>query len=354
MYRKKIIINAMMINKKSTGLGIYSINLLNILIGKMLVSNFDIILIINQMNDSLKVDNTKIRLVELNENKFYRRNSKAKKIIKNEPCDIYYSLSQHYIKNKAKYSVITIHDVIPLAYPKGRIQQYVYYRYFLPVYLKNTQCVITVSNYTKNEIQKVYGYENTQCVYNGNNYRITPNDRLKSNYFLIVGINYSYKNITLAIDAIKNFDEQLIIVGNYDCSYGKYLIDYVKKHNLQDKVVFKGYVSEDEKIDLYINAQAVIITSRYEGFGFPVIEAMSFGTPVICSDSSCLPEICGDAALLFKDNDINDLVSKIEESQSDDIRKVLRYKGYKNIQRFSWDNSADEIIHILNDIGKKN
>ncbi len=113
-------------------------------------------------------------------------------------------------------------------------------------------------------------------------------------------------------------------------------------------IVLKDYISEEEKSELYKNADLFILPSFYEGFGLPVLEAMSYGVPVICSAVSSLPEVVGNAALLVDPNDPKAIAEAMNKVFSDnDLRERMIEKGFKNVKRFSWEKCAKETMDII-------
>jgi glycosyltransferase involved in cell wall biosynthesis len=117
---------------------------------------------------------------------------------------------------------------------------------------------------------------------------------------------------------------------------------------VRDRVVVTGYVSEEEKVSLLTGAEALVYPSLYEGFGLPVIEAMSCGTPVLTSAVSALPETAGDAALLVDPHATEDIAGGMERLLTDTaLREQLRVAGEARAARFSWDETARLTAEVL-------
>jgi glycosyltransferase involved in cell wall biosynthesis len=117
-------------------------------------------------------------------------------------------------------------------------------------------------------------------------------------------------------------------------------------------VVIPGFVSSADLFYLYQKAQAFVFPSRYEGFGLPVLEAMSAGCPVIAYDNSSIPEVAGDAALLIKDGQPQaPAVEKLLKNSG--LRQELIAKGKKRAAEFSWDKNATKILEVLKDTAEK-
>ncbi|MFL5735843.1 MAG: glycosyltransferase family 4 protein [Actinomycetota bacterium] len=114
------------------------------------------------------------------------------------------------------------------------------------------------------------------------------------------------------------------------------------------RVVATGYVSEQDKAALLSGAEALMYPSTYEGFGFPVLEAMAAGTPVLTSDRSSLPEVAGDAALLVDPSSEEEIARGIERLLTDsELRTRLREAGLERARSFTWDRTARETAEAL-------
>jgi glycosyltransferase involved in cell wall biosynthesis len=92
----------------------------------------------------------------------------------------------------------------------------------------------------------------------------------------------------------------------------------------------------------------------YEGFGFPVVEAMSCGAPVVCSNASSLPEVAGDAALLVDPTDVASLAAALARVAADEgLRNDLRERGFRQASRFSWRQCAQQVLEVLEEVGRE-
>lgn len=113
-------------------------------------------------------------------------------------------------------------------------------------------------------------------------------------------------------------------------------------------------VSDEELAYIYSKAEMFVFPSLYEGFGIPIVEAMSCNCPVVLSNASCFPEIAGDAAVYFDPNKSEDMAEKIDEVlQSEKLKKKLIYKGKQRAKLFTWNKNAKAIYDIYKElIGK--
>ena len=111
------------------------------------------------------------------------------------------------------------------------------------------------------------------------------------------------------------------------------------------RIRFLDRVNDLELVEYYSNAIGFIYPSLYEGFGLPPLEAQKCGCPVLCSDIPVLHEVCRDSVLYCNPYDIDDMAEKL--GQIDSKRGELQEKGYKNVTRFSWENSCQKLCNIM-------
>lgn len=140
---------------------------------------------------------------------------------------------------------------------------------------------------------------------------------------------------------------ELVLAGGE--GYGaKEIRETLEKIKFRQHISLKGYVTEEQKVKLYRSAEVFVFPSFYEGFGLPILEAMSHGVPVICSNTSALPEVAGDAALFINPYDIESIVEALYKIFTDkSLRTTLKVRGYQNLKRFSWDESVKATNMLL-------
>jgi len=233
--------------------------------------------------------------------------------------------------------------------------------------------ILTISQFTKKEIIHFYQYpaEKITVTYPGaikklkiknEKLKIVINNlkqkyKIRGKYFLYIGTIQPRKNLIRLIEvfaktinnvAMKQFNN-LVIVGKKGWLYDD-IFRKVEQLGLEKRVIFTGFVAEEEKNILLKNAFALVLPSLYEGFGIPVLEAMQLGCPVIVSRTSSLPETAGEAAL-YIDNpqSVNSIqktllkMVKLDENK----RKKLIDKGFKQVKKFSWQKTAEKTLKTL-------
>jgi len=169
-------------------------------------------------------------------------------------------------------------------------------------------------------------------------------------FLLFVGQRGGYKNFKNFISAVA-LSNNLKRDFNIVCFGGGHFTQ-VEKNLITSEGFDPDQVkhisgSDDTLCALYSSARAFVFPSKYEGFGLPILEAMSFGCPVLCSNTSSLPEVGGEAAKYFDPNDLDEIVSVIQNCvYSDSETSTLRKLGHKNCDLFTWDLCAEKTIDI--------
>jgi len=247
----------------------------------------------------------------------------------------------------------------------------------LPSTLRSASAIICVSESTRRDLLNHYEITGRKIhvVYNGLDHsRFHPGAKLDRQWARSIGIRIPYllhvgaflerKNIPVLLRAIgqlrsagKFNDLQLVLAGKEAPGLlGAQAIDEtLHELQLQGTVVKAGHVPDDKLAGLYAGARMLAMPSSYEGFGFPVLEAMAVGTPVITSNVSSLPEIAADAAMLIPPEDDQALANAIDILLGDrDLQERSRTKGLLQAQKFSWKRAAEETIAVYRAVSKRN
>ena len=187
--------------------------------------------------------------------------------------------------------------------------------------------------------------------------------RLKYNlpeeYILYMGTLEPRKNIESIIEAFSLFkrenykngkDIKLVIAGKKGWMF-EIIFTLVNKLNLENDIVFTGYVDEVDKSIIYNLAKLFVFPSIYEGFGIPVIEAMASSVPVITSNVSSLPEVAGDAAVMVEPRDIVSIAKYMGKIlNNEEYSSVLIEKGHIQATKFTWEASAQKLYDVYKNI----
>ena len=263
--------------------------------------------------------------------------------------------------------LVTVHDLFHIVmkkFVKG-FRKKLYSKMVYPLLRRKAEEFICVSNFTANQLQ-IYGKVESKrinIIHNGidqswfgiKNKSITPPDP----YFLYVGNVKPHKNLLTLLNAfeliLKKIPHQLIIVGKKDGFITEDLVVFKKAKQLGDKVIFTGYIDEDSLKQYYINAEALIFPSLYEGFGLPPLEAMASGCPAIISNLPPSHEVCENAALYFDPEKPEDIAQQMLNLISNpSLRKDLIIRGLHRAKQFTWENSAKETLKVINRIVSPN
>jgi glycosyltransferase involved in cell wall biosynthesis len=260
-------------------------------------------------------------------------------------------------------SVTIIHDLTPIKFPQlhnffsQNLQQL-----FLPSILKRASLIITNSENTSKDILETYPFtaDKIARIYPGVDpfFRIEKDEIVKNKepYFLSVGTIEPRKNLNLLLESYQLFREKtnhthsLLICGGNGWK-NKDFYRQLNHHPFKNDIKLLGYTSKEELKRLYSKTTAFIYPSLYEGFGFPIAEAMGCGAPCIVSDSSSLPEVGGDAALYFNPLSSSELCAlMIQVSNSKELQSELIVRGFQQIIKFDWANYSTDIEGLLKKI----
>ncbi|MDP6769601.1 MAG: glycosyltransferase family 1 protein [Anaerolineales bacterium] len=175
-------------------------------------------------------------------------------------------------------------------------------------------------------------------------------------FVLSVGTLQPRKNHLTLIKAFElalgDSEYNLVLAGGKGWSYEE-VYDLVESRGLQNRVLFPGFVAEEDLSALYSSANIMTLPSLYEGFGLPVLEAMACGLPVIASSVSSLPEVTGNAALLVDPGNVEDMAdAMLKLVENADLRKKLRNKGFKRVEQFSWYASAKTLLGVYRNLAE--
>lgn len=240
-----------------------------------------------------------------------------------------------------------------------------YYQYFFPRFIKKANRIITVSNFCKHEISEKHNIdlEKIDLVHNSTRedyFPIVEEEKKQVRekysegqlYFLFIGPIHPRKNLSNAIEAFLiykrrcNDKSKLVITGSFMWrNFGSNI-----PFEINDDVIFTGYLSNSDLYKVTAAAICLLYVSYYEGFGMPILEAMSCNVPVITANRSAMPEVAGDAAIVVNpenaDNIADAMINIRENTKAKDNMLV---KGQINLKRFSWEQSSK---HFWNSILK--
>lgn len=270
--------------------------------------------------------------------------------------------------------VVTVNDLIAIVYGKDiPFFSRQFFGRWMPFSYRKADHIISISQHTKFDIVRLLKIpeEKITVIYlaAGEEFRpihsrssirnVIMNYQAGQNYLLHVGTLNPRKNLGFLIDifaaVVKKFpDYKLIITGKYGWYY-EGLFEKVTKLGLEKKVIFTGYVRDQDKPALYNGATLFTFPSLYEGFGLPPLEAMACGVPVVASNASSIPEVIGESGVLLAPNDVNGWVKEITILlESKKLRQKLSLAGLKQAKKFSWRQTALETIKVYEKVKRLN
>jgi glycosyltransferase involved in cell wall biosynthesis len=250
--------------------------------------------------------------------------------------------------------IVTVHDLIPLRFPRRGSPLTTYFRYYIPQVLTQAQHILCDSHATAKDITDFYNIPAEKITpvllaYNPKDFRFL--DLPTSNYFLYIGRHDPYKNLQRLIDAFAGLPStecELWIAGPPDGRYTPILQEQVNYLGLTQTIKFLDYVPYNQLPIIINQALALVFPSLWEGFGLPVLEAMACGTPVITSNISSLPEVAGDAAILINPYNTDEITEAMQAIATDSgLRSRLRTLSLNQASHFSWEKTGLATVEVL-------
>jgi glycosyltransferase involved in cell wall biosynthesis len=252
-------------------------------------------------------------------------------------CDLFWS--PHYniplLPIRAKKRVATIHDACHLIF--GSKTEKIYAKWVMGKALKKSNEVITVSQFSKREIERLVGKGNLHPIPIGVNLqrfvrvkeseRVRKKYQLPKRYVLFVGNQKPHKNI----DGLERAFTKAHVPG----------LELV----VAGKGTRMGQVEDQDLPALYSMAEAFVFPSFYEGFGLPPLEAMSCGCPTAVSNAASIPEVCGDASLYFNPSSDEEMAEAIVRAVENP--EPLIKKGFERVKQFDWEICAKTHIELF-------
>lgn len=357
------------LKKEKTGIGYYTLNLINSL------ANID------KENDYILY--SKIRFLSFNKRpprlpaKNFRHcidrfDLGPPKVLKN--IDIFHTSSFDIAPASGAKFAVTVHDIIPKVFPQGHPKD------VLEKMDKLLECVLAAASViladtkcTASDLTRYYPHQaghKVKVVYPGvgDEFCVLPQEaknlykktllkyNIYSNYIIYVGTIEPRKNIDGLIKAYKTLKsgqaikQPLVITGMKGWMYDD-IFRLVKDLGLKKDIIFTGYVPREDLKVLYNFADTSVYPSFYEGAGLPVLEAFKCGCPVVTSNVSSMPEFAGDAAVLIDPYKIDSIAEGIYSVLRDsEFRKALVEKGLKRASLFTWDMTAKNLLEIFKEL----
>ncbi len=284
--------------------------------------------------------------------------------------DVFYSLGHYAPRFCPCPSVISVMDLAFLKFPEFFKKSDVWkLKNWTASSAKHAAHIIAISEHTKRDVVEYYhkpaekvtvaypGYEPQTLV--GQPQRVLASMHLKKPYIVYVGTVQPRKNLVRLVKAfellaakLKYKDVELVIAGKV----GWLADDFVKavQHSpVKHRIKSLGYVTDEQKLALYTQAQTSVLIGLYEGFGIPPLESLAVGTIPVVSETASLPEVVGEAGILVDPYSVEDIARGLEEALACTGREKTHKleEGKKQVEKFTWEKAGLSVVEALHKVG---
>jgi glycosyltransferase involved in cell wall biosynthesis len=286
--------------------------------------------------------------------------------LKKHRIDLFYSPDGYLSLRSQVPQIAVIHDINfehhPEDIPAWPLR---YLRNYFPKFAKKAEHVLTVSEFSKQDLIHTYGLasEKITVAWNGGSEQFVPLNEQQIEavrsrftqgkpYFIFVGAIHPRKNVGQLIQSFEKFAQtnqsiDLLLVGDSMWS-DPHFSSLNVSDSLKKRIVFTGHVDMSTLTQLMGAAYALVYVSYFEGFGIPLVEAMRCGIPIISGNKTALPEVVGDAALLVNPHDETEIVEAMKLlANNSKLVEELSTKSKARAQLFSWDNTAKTTWEVI-------
>jgi glycosyltransferase involved in cell wall biosynthesis len=281
--------------------------------------------------------------------------------------DIFHSLAQRPPAFRYRHEVVTIHDVFPITGPEYSAPGFQKkFSRLLREALERAERVLVLSDYTARQVARHCGLERERL-------RVIPGgvdapgpalpagaaarERERrvgagNEMLLAVGVVDNRKNVLGSLRALQMLPDRYHLVIAGGDGYGAERVhEFIRRERLEPRVHCLGYVTRPALVRLYQSASALLFPSLEEGFGFPMLEAMSYGLPVVASRHSALPEVGGDAAEYVDPLDPGGIAAAARAVVEDDERRrTLAARGLRRASLYTWRRMAESILVVYDEL----
>jgi glycosyltransferase involved in cell wall biosynthesis len=281
-------------------------------------------------------------------------------VLRKYKVDVFLSPDGFGTLNSKVPTCLVIHDLAFEHYPDHlKTSHSIYFRKFTPKFAQKAKRIITVSEYSKQDIATRYHIPTDKIAVSNNaaHDEYVPlswetQEEVKAKYsdgceyFIFAGALHPRKNVVNLLKAFIRFKKRngsnmkLIIVGRMAWNY-KEVVEMKNEMPFKNEVIWLGYLDVNELAIVMGAAYALVYASLFEGFGIPIIEAYKCGVPAIVSNTSSMPEVAGDAALVVDPKDYHDIADKMSLLYKDEVlRSELSKKALIQTQKYTWEKAS--------------
>lgn len=279
--------------------------------------------------------------------------------------DLMHFCFQHADRPTKCPSIVTFHDIQD-SYLRNNFtkEELIVRKYNNIQAINNTNHIIAISEFTKRCLIEKYKLKDKDITvvhhgiedifYNINKKNYTTR---YGHYFYYPAATWPHKNHMRLLKAFKNLSEEITDINLVFSGAAKQednnIRTYIKENNLDKKVYLLNHVPYKELPGIYASAYALVFPSLFEGFGIPMVEAMSVGCPVIASKTTSIPEVAGNAALYFDPTSTEDIAEKMKMIVRDNTRREqLILNGYKQANKFTKSKMVADTLQVYRKVVK--
>lgn len=277
--------------------------------------------------------------------------------IKNQQFDVFFPTyyNTYFLSELKKPYVLTVHDMTHEHFPEYFKSKRDYTLKYKAKAIQQASGIIAISEHTRQDLMAYYDVPGSkiQVIHHGisETFETAPLPHLPSRYFLYVGERGGYKNFECMVKALGMIDDPSL---HLVCAGKPFTIDehdLLRNHTLGTRSMVVA-ASDAELNYMYQHALALVYPSRYEGFGYPLIEAMRAGCRVLSSNSSCLPEIGGNVAEYFDPDDMVGLQLLMLKMTNYTKEEQIRYQevAHKFFQKYQLSHSMKNTIEFIRNV----
>ncbi len=281
-----------------------------------------------------------------------------------QQLELFHGLNQRLPEQRFRRAVSTFHDLFVMTSEYSTPDYRARFAQLARHAAERSDCIAAVSSFTADQAADLlkfprerivvvpHGVDPLPQVSDAELEEFRQTHGLQRPFLLHIGALQKRKNINRLVEAFERLPDDLLLVLAGSGGYGSEQVAHrIAASPARERIVELGYVSGDAKAKLYRTAHALAFPSLGEGFGIPILEAMSVGLPVLTSNCSAMPEVAGDAALLVDPHDSGDITEGLQRIIADEtLRNDLRRKGLERAAEFTWRQAAVKTLALYKEL----
>ncbi len=368
----KIALNATIANPNQTGTGVYAANLASALM--QLDHDHEFVVycshdMVDWFQDRRNGHSVSVKGIDFKSplRRIFWEQTRLGPDLKRQRIELLHSMAFTSPFVHTVRTVVTVHDLVFLQYPQTLTRaKRIYYKPIFTRSLRLAERVITPSETVRKQVIETFsvpagavvatplavGSEFMNLQFDAKSQQKIAKYGVRPPYLLAVGTLEPRKNLMLLLQAYDllrknaNLPHQLVIIGKQGWQNVQQT-ELAKRWRESRGIVFTGYVDQQDLPHLYARAESFLFPSLYEGFGFPLLEALAVGAPVLASDIPVHREVCGDAALFADPHNPEEWKAGILKILSDlPMKNKLRKNGFEQVKQFSWEKTAKLTLSV--------